>query len=438
MFIVVLIEGFISIGVEIFAIRQMVPYVGNNILNTSIIIGVFLLFLSLGYYKGGLIKENFEEYLLNNLINSTILISFGLSSLFLSWHFSFFENIGNLYGLILFTFLIIAPIIYLLGQTIPIITNFIKSSSNSKTNGTLLFLSTLGSFLGSIATSTLLLNFLGVNNTLFIYILILLVLILILVKHIKINKIYVIFRIVLIIIITFFVNSKTMYLYSNGYSSVKIKIDKSNVKYLDINNSFSSSYNQKIDNSSFKYILNLQEKIRNINTNEKKDILVVGAGGFTLSLKDKLNKYTYIDIDKDLKKYTEKYFLKKKINGDFIADDIRFYFSNNKIKYDIIVLDAVSNRITIPPFLLTKNFFNQVKEHLKDDGVVLINFIGSPKFEDMYTKHFHQTVSSKYNCMTEPIDFNKSLTNIIYFCVLKDDVIYTDNKINIFELVNIK
>ncbi len=436
LFITVLVEGFVSIGVEIFAIRQMIPYVGSNILNTSIIIGVFLLFLSLGYYRGGLIKKDFKQYLLNNLINSTLILSFGLSSLFLSWYYDFFERIGNIYGLVIFTFIIIAPIIYLLGQTIPIVTNFMKNLTSSKINGTLLFLSTIGSFLGSIITSTVLLNFLGVDNTLIVYITILFILIVILSKYIKLNKFYYFIRILSIILITVFFNSKSLYLYSNTYSSVSIKKDNNNTRYLQINNSFSSSYNEKTNSSNFKYILFLENQIKDIMNMNKKDILVIGAGGFTLSLKDKVNNYTYIDIDDDLKKYSEKYFLKKQINGKFINNDIRFYFSNTKNKYDIIILDAFSNKRTIPSFLLTQDFFSQINQHLNQTGTLLINFIGSPKFENNYSRHFNQTITSLFNCTVEPLNKTHKISNIIYTCYAKNDsIIYTDNKINLFELI---
>ncbi len=439
LFLIVLIEGFISIGVEIFAIRQVVPYVGSNILNTSIIIGVFLLFLSFGYYKGGTIVKDFEKILLNNLINSSILVSLGLSSLYLSWHFSLFENIGNIYGLIAFVFLVVAPITYLLGQTIPIITNFIKYNDNSKINGTLLFLSTVGSFVGSILTSTVLLNYLGVQNTLLVYVFMLCILIFILQKYINLNKIYFYSRVALIFLITLIVNFRDIYGYSNEYSNVNLYEDKNKVRYLNINNSFSSSFNPVTKNSNFKYILKMQDYIKSIDEKKSKNILVIGAGGFTISLNDKINKYTYIDIDEDLKDFSEKYLLKQKINGKFLVDDIRYHFTKDKTKYDIIVLDAFSNNITIPTFLLTQNFFNQIDKHLNTDAILLINFIGSPKFKNAYSRHFNQTVNTLFNCTVEPLEYNISRTNIIYSCVSKiDNVVYTDNKINVLELATKK
>ncbi len=86
--------------------------------------------------------------------------------------------------------------------------------------------------------------------------------------------------------------------------------------------------------------------------------------------------------------------------------------------------------------MLTKDFFIQIKKHLKTNGALLINFIGSPSFKNLYSKHFNQTVNSTFNCLIEPLNPKRVITNIIYACLSRnDDIIYTDNKINLFELV---
>ena len=44
---IIFLEGFVSISVEILAIRQLIPMVGNSVIVTSLIIGIFLLFLAM-------------------------------------------------------------------------------------------------------------------------------------------------------------------------------------------------------------------------------------------------------------------------------------------------------------------------------------------------------------------------------------------------------
>ena len=52
---------------------------------------------------------------------------------------------------------------------------------------------------------------------------------------------------------------------------------------------------------------------------KNKQILVLGAGGFTLSAGDRANQYTYVDIDPTIRAIAERDFLKAPINGDFVV-----------------------------------------------------------------------------------------------------------------------
>ena len=69
-----------------------------------------------------------------------------------------------------------------------------------------------------------------------------------------------------------------------------------------------------------------------------------------------------IDIDKDLKEISEKYFLQKKLSEkiNFYPESARFYL--NKIdwkKYDAVVVDAYSWQ-SLPSQLLTLEYFQKL------------------------------------------------------------------------------
>lgn len=396
LFFLIILEGYLSITVEVLSIRTVVPYVGSNIINTSIIIGIFLLFLSLGYYKGGSITKNFETILLNNLIKSGIIFSIGFSNIFVQIFFNLLISIGinSYFVLILYTLAIISPIIYLLGQTIPISINFVNSSQHSKVNGLFLFLSTLGSFSGSIITSVILFNYIGIYYTTLFIITIFLILIIMFYKYsyqnIKDKKIKL--KIIVFILLSILFNPMEMFLKTNSYSNIKI-YEQKNTKYLNINNSNSSSYNKKQNNSTFEYIKKIQKYINKDLNIKNKEILVIGAGGFTLSLKNQnKNNYTYIDIDKDLKN---------------ISGDIRQLIINKKIakKQDIIIIDVYTNKTSIPYFLLTRNFLQQLKTILKQNGYIIFNIIGKPDFSSNNIRHINQTINSELNCLIIPNKF---------------------------------
>ena len=55
-----------------------------------------------------------------------------------------------------------------------------------------------------------------------------------------------------------------------------------------------------------------------------------------------------------------------------ICDDGRNYLNLNNDKYDLIMVDAYSS-ISTPFAMSTVEFFSSVKNHLKDDGVMVMN-----------------------------------------------------------------
>lgn len=433
LFFIILMEGFLTIGIEIISIRQMVPFVGSNVLNTSIIIGIFLLFLSFGYYRGGMISGDFRRILLANLTKTFIFISFGLSFMFLSILFSFIEGLA---GLIVFSLGIMAPTVYFLGQTIPILTNLVKNERNGKISGELLFVSTFGSFLGSIITSVVFLNFLGVNNTIIILVGLLSSLLLALSYGDKKQFQQSLMIVAILFPISFMINSYTTFIKTNNYSNINVA-DINNTRHMFINNSASSSYNPITGLSDYKYIKSIQKYILTIDTNRSKDILVMGAGGFTLSLGDNLNKYDYIDIDKDLLKVAEENLLHNKINGKFIVSDGRQYLIKNKKKYNIIIVDMYSNKFSIPSAFVTTEFYRDVAKSMDKDGVLFINTISKPMFKDAFSSNLNHSILQHFDCEVIPVEDNLNNTqNILYACSVKqNDDIYTDDKTNLFTLI---
>jgi len=436
-FSIIIIEGAISIGIELLAIREISAYVGNSIINTSIIIGIFLLFLSFGYYAGGQKKDPSLNLLAKNLIIAAAFFIIGFSDPFLTTLFSVTGLISPPFLVLTFSLIILSPIIYHLGQTIPILTNFINSTSITKVSARVLFLSTIGSFIGSILTTTLLVNYLGASITIQIYTYIMLLMALSILIYTRTHSLSHYSPMTLIFILTLSLSSIPYYDYKNNYSNTRVTTTD-NINYLTINNSNSSSYNPTTNNSTFKYAHRLQD-ILDVQYRTTQDILIIGAGGFTLSLKNKHHNYTYVDIDKDLKNLAQEKLIKQPITGTFIPQGIRNYLATNPTKtFDIIVLDAFSSVFSIPASLITTEFFSKISNQLNDNGIFFVNFITNPYIFKPYNTHFQQTINTNFNCFAEVIPrISPQISNILYICSKKDDIIYTDDKINLFELINL-
>ena len=445
---VIFLEGFVSISVEILAIRQLIPMVGNSVIVTSLIIGIFLLFLAMGYWRGGVYEGNFNAILRRNFIIAAIFIGIGLSYSFMMYFFVFFGNYflkNFLIILIVYLLLVIAPIIYCLGQTVPLTMNLVDQEHRAaKIGGRVLFLSTLGSFLGAILTSLLLMEFLGVAWTVFINFLILILMSFIFIGKYKKELL----GIVLILGMTLFVYKLNVafeggyFITTTNYANYRVSqtTDANSGKrgkVLESNNSFSSFVGDK-NKQAFPYV----ELIKRILFKDLKlhdaQILVLGAGGFTLSAAgDHGNHFTYVDVDPKIKTVVKKHFLSS-INGKFIAQDARVYLvnygeKNPHKKYDVIISDVYSNLITIPPELLTQEHFANIKKALKNSGFAIFNIIARPFFNDNYSRRVDMTIRKVFNnCVAVPLEYSDSLTNIIYICRKEknayDENVYTDNR----------
>ena len=174
--------------------------------------------------------------------------------------------------------------------------------------------------------------------------------------------------------------------------------------------------------------------INTLDKNKVHDILVLGAGGFTIGLDDSKNNYIFVDVEKDLQTISEEKFLQKPLgeNKKFIYQDAYLFMLNEHKKYDIIIVDVFSSLVSIPLNFVTANFFNMVKSHLKEDGIMIANIITSPDFKNKFSQRLDNTLRYvfKHNLNRHVLHYNNEIANVeyIYYNIPSDDTIYTLNK----------
>lgn len=436
--VIILIEGYVSIATEILAIRQLLPVAGGSVIVTSLVIGIFLLFLALGYQKGGHVQSDPIHLLSRNFFIGSIWLGVGLSYFFVSLFFLYTQKLFGqhvLYPLISYLLLVIAPLIYLLGQTLPVIMNMVKQNQAAgKVGGYALSLSTVGSFLGSILTSLLTLHYFGVAYTVFINAVLLLGLSLYL-SHLR-NKWVTHFILSLFTLaVVYFLNiamEKSLFVLTDSYANYQItavKDDNLKSKNFIINEALSSHNNAL--RQGFPYIENIKNILFYNLKLRGRPILVLGAGGFSLSAGNTFNnEFTYVDIDGQIDKAAVPNFIDK-INGRFIADDARHFLNSGENQYAAIVVDVYSDYKAIPAHLVTMEYMHAIKKRLEPGGTVIINIVANPMFTDPYSKRLDNTIRSVFhNCMATPQNYANEITNILYLCTqagLEDNTIYSDN-----------
>lgn len=106
-------------------------------------------------------------------------------------------------------------------------------------------------------------------------------------------------------------------------------------------------------------------------------ILEIGSGGGTTAwylhhfLRDV--PVTTVELDPEVTKVAQTYFgIKEEPNFKEVTRDGRLFLRENKSRYDLILIDAYRGPF-VPFHLLTKEFYESVKAHVADGGVVVQN-----------------------------------------------------------------
>ena len=127
----------------------------------AFVIGFFLLALALGYASGGKVASRYRETVSRNFLISAAIAGIGLAGISVDGMFSHLQPAWFAY--LCFIGTILCPLAWLLGQTVPILTNLMQTERSGEASGVALYWSTLGSFLGSVTLSLLVMQWLGVS-----------------------------------------------------------------------------------------------------------------------------------------------------------------------------------------------------------------------------------------------------------------------------------
>lgn len=454
-YFIIFLEGYIVLSTELLAIRLLVPFTGSGTDTVSIIIAAVLMPLAFGYYAGGKFRKKTARHtvrgkLVLNLIISAFILTFGLSYVFLDQAFTSVQKTLGLYNRIwlttLYSLLFVAYPVFLLGQTVPLISNYFSREKLSVIAGRILFFSTMGSFTGAIISTLVLMSFLGVHHTVSITIAAMAALVLILSKKkLSARTAFMAFSLIIALALNSSLAMNHLNIVSNNkYSTVQITDDGYGTRYLKLNRTAASAVYEGATDTVLDYALYIEDNFLGpiFTEGPKKSILILGAGGFTLGRMDTKNDYTYVDIDDALKGVAEELFLKERLtpNKKFAPMDARAFLIQSKDKYDFIMLDLFRDPVSAPENLSTMEFFQTVKDHLNPGGIVVGNFWASPTFTDTYSRALDKTLRAVFPMVNRqiinPYDAWKgenNWRNVIYSYVdvpnVEDDVaLYTDNK----------
>lgn len=376
-------------ALEIMGSRLLAPVFGDSVFVWGSLIGTVMASLALGYYVGGRVADvqpSFRNFSLIILAAGVTILLIPLSSSTV-FEMVFYSGLGERYGPLLATFLLLAAPTTLLGMVSPYSIRLAARSvaTVGGVSGSLYSVSTGGSILGTFFTVFVLVPAYGVRSIIFSLGVMLIAVALIGLSS-KERIFAVLIAATLMMPSTVFLlgavsiyTGSVVYQKDTPYNSLNV-VDDGGVRTMWLNRlPHSAMFLNGSRGSVFRYTEYFHLPFA-FNPGIK-SVLFIGGGGFT-GPKQFLEEYPDVavdvaEIDPEVVNIAKTYFA---VNDDqrlnVFAEDGRIYLSGTEKKYDLIVLDAYS-KTYVPFHLMTREFFESLDKHLNPGGVVVSNIISS-------------------------------------------------------------
>ena len=414
LFTIVFIEGYCSLGAEIITLRRLIPHVGSSIVVTAPTIGLFLLALALGYHSGSRVAANYRAVVARNFLISAALMGAGLAGGSVNAIFA-----GGPAGMAYLVFIgaILCPLAWLLGQTVPILTNLMRVQLSGEAAGRALYWSTLGSFLGSVTLSLVVMQLFGVWAAVLLGALMLVAGAALVQRPSPLTAGLLAAVTALSVAANVGDRQRADTAYADYAVESVLRAGMLSPRAFLVNNQHASVIDNSEPPQYSRYVQHLRRILLEDLRFSNRDILVLGAGGFSLSHREPLNRYTYVDIDPAIRAIAEQYFLREAANGEFIAADARRFVVETGRRFDAVVVDVYSARTSIPGHLVTREFWTDTRRALKPGGVMLANLILDGHLASPYARNLLATIESAYGrCAVEVLFKSAPVSNVIVTC----------------------
>lgn len=418
LFLIVFIEGYCSLGAEIIALRRLIPHVGSSIVVTAPTIGLFLLALALGYHAGSRVASGYRAVVARNFLLAAALMACGFAGSAVD---AIFASAPAGLAYLIFIGGILCPLAWLLGQTVPVLTNLMRAERSGEAAGQALTWSTLGSFLGSLTLSLGMMQAFGVWSAVLLGTLLLLVGALLLGR--PDGRAIALAGVIGVIALFAAWNDRSRTDTAHAdYAVAPVQRDGMlDPHAFRVNNQTASLIDASRPPRYAAYIEHLRRVLFDDLAFRNRDILILGAGGFTLSHQAPENRYTYVDVDPAIRTLAERDFLRAPAAGDFIVADARRHVRETATRHDAVVVDVYSALTSIPGHLVTQEFWQDTRRALKPGGVLLANLILDGELASPYARNLLATIESVYGrCAVEVLHKGAAPSNVIVTCFLRE------------------
>jgi spermidine synthase len=390
--VLVFIGGLTSLGIEFAASRLLAPFFGQSLFIWGILIGLILIYLTVGYYLGGRLADRHPDPVLLYRLTAAAAAATGvipiLSRPILSLSQTGFAqlSLGIVLGSLISVIVLFAVPVILLGMVSPFVIRLriedVETAGNAA--GAVYALSTLGSILGTFLPVFWLIPSFGTRPTLYILAILLGVVSAVGLWDSPRGRLFLLIPVAVL----------GLALIQHGAG---IRAAAYGVRLFEAESAY--NYIQVVqDGTRTDLVLNEGHAVHSIydpttlytrgpwdyfllaplfgSGQPPGRIAIIGLAGGTVA-----RQYTSIDgpipidgveIDPKIVEVGRRYFDMNEPNLKVAVADGRYWLATQDQKYDVIAVDAYRQPY-IPFYLTTREFFQSARDHLNPDGVVAIN-----------------------------------------------------------------
>lgn len=409
--VVLFIISFVFMGLEMAASRFLNPYFGSSVYTWGAIITIFLAGAGIGYWFGGIAadhekRETFIQKIFQLCLVFLLLIPI-FSKIVLPHLDGLPSNVGVLIG---------ASVLFLIPNALlsAIIPSVVKSVLVQRLNGSRIgfthMVSSIGSVLGTLVTTFLLLPLLHVLVLISILCILILLAYVLYTSKYRYSFISKSFWLIPICVVPLLSsqnplqwgNTSIVASFQSPYHEIfvteqnRYKGENGKFRFMQ----FSKQYYQggmdlnDPGRDLFNYVQNMI-KIVDAYHPDSNNVFMIGHGIGTLSSKMRLKgkQIEVSEIDPQVLEVSKKYF---GYRGEdvVIGDGRKILASKTDNSLDVLMLDAYNSN-SIPFHLITREFFEIGKRKLRSDGIVVMNLIGKTE-GDALTESVNTTLSSVF------------------------------------------
>lgn len=410
--VLVFVAGAVSLAVELSASRLLAPYFGTSLFVWANLIGLVLLYLTIGYYVGGRLADRYPrpETLYGITTAAALLVGIIpiISRPILSWSLSAFASysISIFYGSLASVLLLFALPMILLGCVSPfaIRLSVEQVGKSGRTSGQLYAISTAGSIVGTFLPVLVLIPNIGTYATFIVFSVALLIVSLIGLLATRPTQpatnrgngasknLLPLLLLIPLSLALFGLKGPIKPPSGTNGGGVLITERESAYNYIQVVRSddemqlvlnegigIHSIYNpdQVLTHGPWDYFM-IAPYFNNppFTPSQIHNACIIGLGAGTIPRELDAAYGTLpidgVEIDGEIVTLGQQYFHMNEPNLHIIVQDGRYFLRNTTQHYDLIGVDAYQQPY-VPFQLATTEFFHEVKSHLTSTGVVAAN-----------------------------------------------------------------